>query len=181
MASSLATSDYGKRTKGLWACGWAQSSSDLKAGHQVSTGLHLGGQTLQSHWTETISCPRCWTPFIAKNVSWPEPAVVQGVCMLVTQSCLTLCDPMDRIPCQAPLSMGFSRPEYWNGLLFPSPGHLPDPEIEPASPALAGGFSTTEPPGKPGCWGRIQPLICSLLVCHSVWFRTVYVLRAAQL
>ena len=44
---------------------------------------------------------------------------------------------------QAPLSMGFSRQEYWSGLPFPPPGHLPDPEIEPASPALAGRFFTT--------------------------------------
>ena len=42
---------------------------------------------------------------------------------------------------QAPLSMGFSRQEYWSGLPFPSPGDLPDPGIEPASPALAGGLS----------------------------------------
>ena len=45
--------------------------------------------------------------------------------------------------------MGFSRQEYWNGLPFPSPGHLPNPGIKPESPALAGGFFTTEPPGKP--------------------------------
>ena len=50
---------------------------------------------------------------------------------------------------QAPLSMGFSRQEYWSGEPFPSPGCLPDPGIEPESPALAGGFITTEPPGKP--------------------------------
>ena len=53
---------------------------------------------------------------------------------------------------QAPLSMGFSRKEYWSGLLFPSPGDLLNPGIEPmslVSPALAGGFFTTEPPGKP--------------------------------
>ena len=50
---------------------------------------------------------------------------------------------------QAPLSMGFPRQEYWNGLPFPSPGDLPDSEIEPMSPALAGGFFTAEPPGKP--------------------------------
>ena len=43
---------------------------------------------------------------------------------------------------QARLSMGFSRQEYWSGLLFPSPGDLPDPRIEPASLALAGGFFT---------------------------------------
>ena len=40
------------------------------------------------------------------------------------------------IACQAPLSMGFPRQEYWNGLLFPSPGDLPDPENEPTSPSL---------------------------------------------
>ena len=50
---------------------------------------------------------------------------------------------------QAPLSMGFSRQEYGSGLPFPSPGDLPDPGIEPTSPALAGGSFTTEPPGKP--------------------------------
>jgi len=45
--------------------------------------------------------------------------------------------------------MGFSRQEYWSGLPFPSPGDLPDPEIEPRSLALAGVFFTNEPPGKP--------------------------------
>ena len=50
---------------------------------------------------------------------------------------------------QAPLSMGFSRQEYQRGLPFPPPGDLPDPGMEPASPALAGRFFTTEPPGKP--------------------------------
>ena len=50
---------------------------------------------------------------------------------------------------QAPLSIGFSRQENWSRLPFPSPGDLPDPGTEPASPALAGGFFTTEPPRKP--------------------------------
>ena len=45
--------------------------------------------------------------------------------------------------------MGFSTQEYWSGLPFPSPGDLPNPEIEPVSPALAGRLFTTEPPGKP--------------------------------
>ena len=44
--------------------------------------------------------------------------------------------------------MEFPRQEYWSGLPFPSPGDLPGPGIEPVSPALAGGFFTTEPPGK---------------------------------
>ena len=56
--------------------------------------------------------------------------------MLVTQSCPSLCDPMDCTARQALLSMGFSRQGYWNGLPFLSPGDLPDPGIEPRSPAL---------------------------------------------
>ena len=51
------------------------------------------------------------------------------------------------VACQAPLSMGFSRQEYWSGLHFVSPGDLPDAGVEATSPALAGGFFTTEPPG----------------------------------
>ena len=53
---------------------------------------------------------------------------------------------------QAPLSMGFLRQEYWSGLPFPPPRDLPDPGSAPVSPvslALAGGFLTTEPFGKP--------------------------------
>ena len=49
---------------------------------------------------------------------------------------------------QAPLSMGFPRQEHWSGLPFPPPRSLHDPGVEPASPALAGRFFTTEPPGK---------------------------------
>ena len=47
------------------------------------------------------------------------------------------------VACQAPLSMGFSRQEYWSGLPCPRPGDLPDPGIESASPSLAGGFFTS--------------------------------------
>ena len=56
------------------------------------------------------------------------------------------------LACQAPLSMEFSRQEYWNGLPFPSPGAFPDPGIKPVSPvslALASVFFTPAPPRKP--------------------------------
>ena len=56
------------------------------------------------------------------------------------------------VACQAPLSMEFSRQEHWSGLPFPPPGDLPILGIEPTSltsTALAGGFFTTAPPGKP--------------------------------
>ena len=49
---------------------------------------------------------------------------------------------------QAPLSMGFSRQEYWSGLPFPSPGNLPDSGIEPGSPALQADALPSRPPGK---------------------------------
>ena len=54
---------------------------------------------------------------------------------LVAKSCMTLAT-LWAIACQAPLSVGFSRQEHWNGLLFPSPGDLPHPGIKPKSPAL---------------------------------------------
>jgi len=50
---------------------------------------------------------------------------------------------------QAPPSMGLSRQESWSGLPFPSPGDLPDPEIEPRSPSLQADALTSEPPEKP--------------------------------
>ena len=70
---------------------------------------------------------------------------------MCAQSCATLCNLMD-LACKAPLSMGFSRQEYWSGLKFPPAGALPNPGIKlmsPAAPALADGFFTTEPLGKP--------------------------------
>ena len=68
----------------------------------------------------------------------------------------TLCT----VACQAPLSMGFSRQEYWSGLSFASPGDLPDPRIEPTSlMSLAGRFFTSLPPGKPLLLNTVHLLI----------------------
>ena len=55
---------------------------------------------------------------------------------------------------QAPLSMGFSRQEYWSGLPYPSPGGMPDPGIKPRSPALEADALISEPPGKLNCKGN---------------------------
>ena len=65
----------------------------------------------------------------------------------VAQSCSTLCDPMD-CSHQALPSMGFFRQECCSGLPFPSPGDLPNPGIEPGSPALQADALPSEPPGK---------------------------------
>ena len=73
------------------------------------------------------------------------------ICAESLQSCLTLCDPMD-CSCQAPLSMGFSRQEYYSGLPCPSPGDLSNPgtELESlVSPALQADSLPTKPLGKP--------------------------------
>ena len=62
---------------------------------------------------------------------------------LVAKLCPTLAIPWT-VAHQAPLSMGFSRQQYWSGLPFPSPGDLPDPGIEPGSPALQADSLPTE-------------------------------------
>ena len=103
-----------------------------------------------------------------------------------------LCDPLDYSH-QAPLSMGFPRQEYWSGLPFPSPGDLPDPGIEPWSPAFAVGFFTTEPPGKPRqahipralsvhqglpCTQVTKDSVCALTLCR--FFRAAAAGRLPQ-
>ena len=86
-----------------------------------------------------------WSPCMHK---YTHTYICVCVCVLVTQSCLTLCDPWT-VTCQAPVSTGFPRQKYWSGLPFPTPGDLPNPGIEPKSPALVGRFFPTMPPGKP--------------------------------
>ena len=70
---------------------------------------------------------------------------------MYAQSCLTLCNSTLESSQPSPLTMEFSRQEYWTGLPFPPKGNLPHPGIEPkslGSPALPGKFLTTGPPGK---------------------------------
>ena len=77
-------------------------------------------------------------------------------------SCVSLIATLGTVACQAPLSMGFSRQEYWSALPFPHPGDLPDPGIilvSPMSPALAGGYFTTVPHGSPFTMSRIWKIV----------------------
>ena len=72
-----------------------------------------------------------------------------GTCeMLVAQSCQLFATPKTVVG-QAPLSMEFSRQEYWSGLLFPLPWDLPDPQIKPGPPVWQADSLPPEPPGKP--------------------------------
>ena len=73
------------------------------------------------------------------------------VCVYVSQFCLTLLWSYRLyVTCQAPLSRGFSRQEYWSGLAFSSLGNLPNPGIKPWSPTLAGRFFTIWATGMSG-------------------------------
>ena len=63
---------------------------------------------------------------------------------LVTKSCPTTATPWT-VACKVPLSVEFSKQQYWSGLPFPSPGDLPDPGIEPGSPTLQADALPSEP------------------------------------
>ena len=88
--------------------------------------------------------------------------LVLGGAGLVAKLC-PACDPMDCIARQAPLPMVFCRQEYWSGFPFPSPRDLPNPGIEPRSPALQADSLPSKSPGKPpqiNYWlpiGQTQP------------------------
>ena len=69
------------------------------------------------------------------------------VLCVVTQLCLTLCDPMNCSPPGSSVHGDFSRQEYWSGLPCPLPGDLPDPGLEPRSPTLQADSLPPEPPG----------------------------------
>ena len=73
-------------------------------------------------------------------------------------SCVRLFTTPWTVAYEAPPSMGFSRQKYWNGLPFPSPRYLPDPGIEPGSPALQADTLPSKPPGK-------EPLFLKLSTC----------------
>ena len=71
---------------------------------------------------------------------------------------------------QAPPHMGFSRQEFWSGLLFPSPGDLPNPGVKPGSPALQADALPSQPPGKPPSSICVQKCFLSILYMSQVLF-----------
>ena len=130
-----------------WAPGVYANSCPLSRWWHIYILLHLN-TTLQKLFSPEFSTlPSNGSNFIV------------SVCVLVTQSCPTLCDPMDYTARWALLSMGFSRQGYWSGLPFPSTGDLPDPGIELRSPAL-----------------QVDALLSELLVSRSFQKVSSYIL-----
>ena len=113
----------------------------------------LGGiYMLRIYETSPPICFVLWAFCLNRWFLFSSVCVCVCVCVCaVAQLSPTLCNPMDHSLPGTPF-MQFSKQESWSGLQLLPPGDLPDPEIEsvpPVSPALAGGFFTTEPPGKP--------------------------------
>ena len=76
--------------------------------------------------------------------------LLYSACVLSLYSCVRVFVTLWSVAQQAPLSMGFSRQEYWSGLPFPPPGDFPNPGMEPMSPALKADSLPAEPQGSPG-------------------------------
>ena len=142
----------------------------LPAHGRLSLGTESQGHRLVMLCVDWISAPPCtpsctwqgrgseWSPYhcVLSNLH-TVPVVLSDLraCMLSGFSRVWLFMTPRTVAHQAPLSMGFSKQRYWNGLPFPSPGDLPHPGIEPGSSALKANSLPSVPPGKP-C------LICTL-------------------
>ena len=109
----------------------------------TSNGVCTVYRRRQSNWIPSWSL----LSRITLSTICHSPGFQKTACVRAHLLSLTLVTPRT-IACQASLSMGFLRQKYWSGLPFPSPGDCRNLRIEPVSPALAGGFFTTEPPGK---------------------------------
>ena len=127
--------------------------------------LNLFNFALNSHWS-TVHPSHLITSSTVKDLPWvsPPPGSLPSS-GLVAKSCPTLATPWT-VACQASLSMGFSRQEYWSGLPFPSPGALPDPGIESRSPALQTDSLPTELQGK----SKLHQMISCALLMNTSYF-----------
>ena len=112
---------------------------------------------------------KMWNVFL----KWGIVTTAQLMCVCASSVLSIFVTPWT-IALQAPLMMEFSRHEYWSGLPFPTLGDLHYPGIEPVSsvstvsPALAGRFFTTEPPGKPTAYVEVKVLNHSV-TSNSLW------------
>ena len=107
-----------------------------------------------SSFFSSLGSTLCWPPGLASSLG-SDVKLLSRVQLFAT---------LWTVVCQAPPSMEFSRQGYWSGLPFPSPGDLPDPRIEPRSPALQADSLPSEPPGK---FSSLGVLLSRLNYCHE--------------
>ena len=119
----------------------------------VSIGF-FGGRKTGVLFFRTLLWHACIVPRVNKNQA--GPTFNDNLVWVKSLSRVRLFATPWTVAYQASPSMGFSRQKYWSGLPFPSPGDLPDPGIEPGSPALEADALTSEPPGKPIKWVKIE-------------------------
>ena len=122
----------------------ALQADSLLLSHQ---GNPFGSADQSSPISSAIGSGSIWNKPMLQCISWKPFTRSGALRCLVAQSCPTLCNPMDCS--QAPLSMGFSRQEYWSELPCPSLGDLPNPGFEASSPELQADSLPSEPLGKP--------------------------------
>ena len=106
--------------------------------------MKLGEEKPQHPAQVGCDCGSLWWPLLVKVAG-----ILVSVCVCELLSRVQLFVTPWTAAHQVPLSMEFSRQEYWSGLPFPSPGDLPNPGIEPRSPTLQADSLPSEPPGKP--------------------------------
>ena len=130
-----------------WKIPWTEEPGRLqpmgwqRVGHDWATSLHFHSlliSILIMYTCNTLS--RAWTKKSSPALDHVKVKLLSRVHLFATPWTVAY---------QAPLSMGFSRQEYWSGLPFPSPGDLPNPGIKPRAPALQRDALPSEPPGKP--------------------------------
>ena len=130
----------------FWIISW-DPCNKIQA-NKRKTGTFVSMSALYSYGRDTeqmTDSPGSWAFRIKHHLSKDIDLFV----VVYLLSCVRLFATQWTVAHQVPLSMEFSRQEYWSGLLFPSAGDLPKPWIKPRCPALAGRFFTDEPPRKP--------------------------------
>ena len=124
-------------------CSSGHANHSEETSHRSLLEASLQSLPLSSHGLPCVPLLSLCESLCCKNTHWTVKVKVKSL------SRVRLFATPWTVAYQAPPSMGFSRQEYWSGLPFPSPGDLPDPGIEPGSPAFQADALTSEPAGKP--------------------------------
>ena len=129
-------------------CMWHGRAGDMGRSHRPSANLFTSPISSHHRWGDMGGYVTWPSPWLHQCQRWGYKLHLLLLWMLSHFSHVRLLVTLRTIACQAPLSMGFSRQEYWSGLSCPPPGSLPDPGIESGSSVLQADSLQCEPPGK---------------------------------